>query len=162
MIFFSLFKTLEGKTVTVELKNDLQVRGTLVSVDQYLNLKLDNIEVVERESFPQLVRAAGGGAARAGSTPPSLHERTLHARAGGVGLHSRARCTRAPAALTRAPAPVASHLRPRSLALSQLSVRSLFIRGGVVRYVHLPPDAIETELLQDAARREAMIDSKAK
>ena len=26
MIFFSLFKTLEGKTVTVELKNDLQVR----------------------------------------------------------------------------------------------------------------------------------------
>lgn len=97
MIFFSLFKTLEGKTVTVELKNDLQVRGTLVSVDQYMNLKLDNIEVVDRESFPQL-----------------------------------------------------------------LSVRSLFIRGGVVRYVHLPADAIDTELLQDAARKEAMLDNSKK
>ena len=56
MIFFSLFKTLEGKVVLLELKNSLQIRGTLSSVDQYLNLKLENVEVVDRESFPQLVR----------------------------------------------------------------------------------------------------------
>ena len=56
MIFFSLFKTLEGKVVLLELKNSLQIRGTLASVDQYLNLKLDNVEVVDRDSFPQLVR----------------------------------------------------------------------------------------------------------
>ena len=46
--------------------------------------------------------------------------------------------------------------------LPQLSVRSLFIRGGVVRYVHLPADAIDTELLQDAARKEAMLDNSKK
>jgi U6 snRNA-associated Sm-like protein LSm2 len=60
MIFFSLFKTLEGKSVLLELKNSLQIRGTLSSVDQYLNLKLDDVEVVDRESFPQLVRRRGG------------------------------------------------------------------------------------------------------
>ncbi len=81
----------EGKTVLIELKNSLQIRGTLASVDHYLNMKIDNVEVVDRESFPQL-----------------------------------------------------------------LSVKSLFVRGGVVRYVHLPADAVDTELLQDAARKEAM------
>ncbi len=31
--------------MTVELKNDLQVKGVLISVDQYLNIKLDNVSV---------------------------------------------------------------------------------------------------------------------
>jgi U6 snRNA-associated Sm-like protein LSm2 len=31
----------------------------------------------------------------------------------------------------------------------------MFIRGSVVRYVHLPAAAIDTALLQDATRREA-------
>lgn len=43
MLFFSLFKTLIDQEVTVELKNNLKLTGTLKSVDQYLNLKLDNI-----------------------------------------------------------------------------------------------------------------------
>ena len=55
-LFFSMFKTLEGKTVLLELKNSLQLRGKLVSVDQYLNMKLDDIELVDRENYPQLVR----------------------------------------------------------------------------------------------------------
>ena len=59
-IFFSMFKTLEGKTVLLELKNSLQLRGKLVSVDQYLNLQLDEVEVVDRENYPQLVRFLGG------------------------------------------------------------------------------------------------------
>ncbi len=54
-IFLTFFKTLEGKTVTVELKNDLVVRGTLQSVDQYLNLKIADVEVVDKDKFPQLV-----------------------------------------------------------------------------------------------------------
>lgn len=54
----TFFKTLEGQVITVELKNDLQIRGKLLSVDQYLNLKLDEVEVVERDKFPQLVRTA--------------------------------------------------------------------------------------------------------
>jgi small nuclear ribonucleoprotein (snRNP)-like protein len=44
--------------VVVELKNDLAIRGTLHSVDQYINIKLTNTEVVEKERFPQLVRCA--------------------------------------------------------------------------------------------------------
>ncbi len=35
------------------------------------------------------------------------------------------------------------------------SVKNCFIRGSVVRYVQLPADEIDTQLLQDAARKEA-------
>lgn len=38
----------------------------------------------------------------------------------------------------------------------QLSVKNCFIRGSVVRYVQLPADEVDTQLLQDAARKEAM------
>ena len=37
----------------------------------------------------------------------------------------------------------------------QLSVKNCFIRGSVVRYVQLPADECDTQLLQDAARKEA-------
>ncbi|MGH0171018.1 UNVERIFIED_CONTAM: hypothetical protein FKN15_059942 [Acipenser sinensis] len=37
-----------------------------------------------------------------------------------------------------------------------LSVKNCFIRGSVVRYVQLPADEVDTQLLQDAARKEAM------
>lgn len=52
----SFFKTLIDHEVTVELKNDVQIRGTLKSVDQYLNIKLDEIQVVEELKYPHLVR----------------------------------------------------------------------------------------------------------
>jgi len=90
MLFFSFFKTLVDHEVTVELKNDIQIRGTLKSVDQYLNIKLDNISVVEEIKYPHLS-----------------------------------------------------------------SVKNVFIRGSVVRYVHLPGNAVDTALLEDATRREA-------
>nr|GMD22129.1 sm-like protein LSM2 [Ipomoea batatas]GMD25047.1 sm-like protein LSM2 [Ipomoea batatas] len=34
-------------------------------------------------------------------------------------------------------------------------VRNCFIRGSVVRYVQLPPEGVDIELLHDATRREA-------
>lgn len=46
-------------TVTVELKNDLCLRGTLKSVDQYLNIKLDDISVEEEMKYPHLVNLTG-------------------------------------------------------------------------------------------------------
>lgn len=55
MLFFSFFKTLVNHEVTVELKNDISIRGTLKSVDQYLNIKLDDITVVDELKFPHLV-----------------------------------------------------------------------------------------------------------
>lgn len=55
MLFYSFFKTLIGKPVTVELKNDLVLTGTLDSIDQYLNLKLAGVHVVDEEKYPHLV-----------------------------------------------------------------------------------------------------------
>ena len=54
--YFTHFsKTLVGKPACVELKNDLSLTGTLESVDQYLNVKLSNVDVVDKERFPQLL-----------------------------------------------------------------------------------------------------------
>ncbi|KAL8768540.1 MAG: hypothetical protein Q9209_005225 [Squamulea sp. 1 TL-2023] len=90
MLFFSFFKTLVDHEVTVELKNDISIKGTLKSVDQFLNIKLDDIQVLEEIKYPHLS-----------------------------------------------------------------SVKNVFIRGSVVRYVHLPGAAVDTQLLEDATRREA-------
>ncbi|KAK0613012.1 hypothetical protein B0T17DRAFT_542513 [Bombardia bombarda] len=92
MLFFSFFKTLIDHEVTVELKNDIQIRGILKSVDQYLNIKLEDISVVEEIKYPHMS-----------------------------------------------------------------AVKSAFIRGSVVRYVHLPAAAVDIPLLEDATRREASI-----
>jgi U6 snRNA-associated Sm-like protein LSm2 len=88
--FLSFFKTLIGKVVIVELKNDLALRGVLHSVDQFLNIKLTNMTVVDPKKYPHLV-----------------------------------------------------------------VVNSCFVRGSVVRYVHLPAKEVDTQLLQDASRRAA-------
>lgn len=74
------------------MKNDIEITGTLKSVDQYLNIKLDNITNDKSIRYP--------------------------------------------------------HLN---------AVKTLFIRGSTIRYVHLPARAIDTTLLQDAARKEAMV-----
>ncbi|PYH37139.1 p450-domain-containing protein [Aspergillus neoniger CBS 115656] len=48
------FKTLTNQTVTIELKNDIRIRGTLKSVDQYLNIKLDDVDVLDLDKYPHL------------------------------------------------------------------------------------------------------------
>ena len=35
------------------------------------------------------------------------------------------------------------------------SVRNCFVRGSVVRYVQLPKDSVDVDILHDATRREA-------
>lgn len=89
MLFFSFFKTLVGKEVAVELKNDVCMTGILVSVDQYLNVKLSNIQVVDKERFPQLA-----------------------------------------------------------------AIKNCFVRGSTIRYIQISARDVDTELLQDAARKE--------
>jgi hypothetical protein len=44
-------------------------------------------------------------------------------------------------------------LTAASILLQQSSVKNVFIRGSVVRYVHLPANAVDTPLLEDATRR---------
>lgn len=84
----SFFKTLTNHIVTVELKNDIRIRGTLKSVDQYLNIKLDDVDVLDLDKYPHLS-----------------------------------------------------------------SVKNMFIRGSVVRYVVLPSAEVDRGLLEDATRR---------
>ena len=38
------------------MKNGIVLTGTLVSVDQYLNVKLSSVNVVDTDRYPQLVR----------------------------------------------------------------------------------------------------------
>ncbi|KYQ96743.1 LSM domain-containing protein [Tieghemostelium lacteum] len=90
MLFYSFYKTLVGKEITVELKNDLSITGLLQSVDQFLNIKLKDIKINEEQKYPYM-----------------------------------------------------------------LSVRNCFIRGSVVRYVHLPAEDVDVETLQDHSRLEA-------
>jgi len=54
MLFYSFFKSLVGKEVVVELKNDLNICGVLHSVDQYLNIKLQEISVAESNKHPHM------------------------------------------------------------------------------------------------------------
>jgi U6 snRNA-associated Sm-like protein LSm2 len=54
-LFYSFFKTLIGHQVTVELKNDLAITGVLTSVDQFLNIKLDEIRVLDDAKYPHMV-----------------------------------------------------------------------------------------------------------
>ncbi|EGG22226.1 LSM domain-containing protein [Cavenderia fasciculata] len=96
MLFYSFYKTLVGKEITVELKNDLAITGYLQSVDQFLNIKLRDIRVEEEQKYPYM-----------------------------------------------------------------LSVKNCFIRGSVVRYVHLPADDVDVDTLQDHARLEAREQKKA-
>ncbi|KAF7638555.1 Sm domain-containing protein [Meloidogyne graminicola] len=91
MLFFSFFKSLVGREVIIELKNDLSICGTLHSVDQYLNVKVTDITVADVERHPHMI-----------------------------------------------------------------SVKNCFIRGSVIRYVHLPSDGIDTQLLQEATRKEVL------
>lgn len=35
-----------------------------------------------------------------------------------------------------------------------LSLKNIFIRGSVIRYVHMDPNDVNADLLQDATRRE--------
>ncbi|EEB07379.1 U6 snRNP-associated protein core protein [Schizosaccharomyces japonicus yFS275] len=89
MLFYSFFKTLIDTEVTVELKNDMCIRGVLKSVDQFLNVKLENISVTDVQKYPHLA-----------------------------------------------------------------AVKNLFIRGSVVRYVHMSSSHVDTILLADACRRD--------
>ncbi|KAH9091488.1 U6 snRNA-associated Sm-like protein LSm2 [Aphanomyces euteiches] len=75
MLFYSFFKTLLGKEVAVELKNDVALVGTL-------------------------------------------------------------------------------HSRGRRLQVPPMNMKNCFIRGSVVRYIQIAKADVDTELLQDAARRE--------
>lgn len=109
----------------MELKNDLSITGTLHSVDQYMNIKLDNVKVVNEDKFPHMVRAAHPACHLLMQLPlPSHHTDCI-------------------------PYKDADNCCPM-----QLSVRNCFIRGSVVRYVQLPRTGVDKELLHDATRRQ--------
>ena len=89
-LFYTLFQQLADKKtpVTVELKNDLQISGVLQAVDQFLNIKLNDITTSDPEEYPHV-----------------------------------------------------------------LSVKNMFIRGSVIRYVHLPQRDVELEQVVTLCRK---------
>lgn len=125
--------------MTVELKNDLAIRGTLHSVDQYLNVKLEDVEVVEKEKYPHMVRRVAASVV------------WLQRRASKCARTSRATRAREMPPLD-SPPPIAPRV-PR-VPRAQLAVKNCFVRGSVVRYITLSKGDVNTELLQDATRRE--------
>ena len=80
--FFHFFQTLVGKPVVVELKNELALKGTLHSVDQYLNIKLDNMSVVDADKHPHLLAVS--------ELLHSRLRRALHTAAGRSRRHAAA------------------------------------------------------------------------
>ena len=89
-LFYTFFQQLADKKtpVTVELKNDLQISGVLQAVDQFLNIKLNDITTSDPEEYPHV-----------------------------------------------------------------LSVKNMFIRGSVIRYVHLPQRDVELEQVATLCRK---------
>lgn len=83
MLFQQVFSSLRGNTVIVETKNNCIIKGTLQSVDKYLNLKLIEIEVINIKDFPQLPRVTStfirGSSVRYVHLPPeSVDLKKLH------------------------------------------------------------------------------------
>jgi small nuclear ribonucleoprotein (snRNP)-like protein len=68
--------------ITVELKNDLAITGTLHSVDQYLNIKLNNTRVVNEQKYPHMVSlqpaACSPQPAACGRSPQPAARSQLH------------------------------------------------------------------------------------
>lgn len=50
-LIFSAFKTLTGQQVTIELKNDLAIQGTLKSVDQYVPFTIQHAASILKTSY---------------------------------------------------------------------------------------------------------------
>lgn len=79
--------------VTLELKNDLAITGTLHSVDQYLNIKLNNVRVVNEQKYPHMLSVRNcfvrGSVVRYVQLPPGsvdvelLHDATRREARGG-------------------------------------------------------------------------------
>ncbi|KAM7253729.1 hypothetical protein ACFE04_031411 [Oxalis oulophora] len=152
-LFFSYFKDLVGREVTVELKNDLAIRGTLHSVDQYLNIKLENTRVVDEDKYPHMGLLAW---------PPSFLLSKKYFHYIFACRNAKRRYIEAPMIFARQRVLAAvnmgllNHLQELGhLTVRARSVRNCFIRGSVVRYVQLPPEGVDIELLHDATRREA-------
>lgn len=136
--------------VTVELKNDLAITGTLHSVDQYMNIKLDNVKVVNEDKFPHMARPHHARVG-ASSEPRALllSSGDWRCAAPRPQTHTHVRQRAPHHAWT--PGPISVTRRRMRL---QLSVRNCFVRGSVVRYVHLPPNAVDKDMLHDATRRQ--------
>uniref|UniRef100_A0A4X2K0W5 LSM2 homolog, U6 small nuclear RNA and mRNA degradation associated n=1 Tax=Vombatus ursinus TaxID=29139 RepID=A0A4X2K0W5_VOMUR len=137
MLFYSFFKSLVGKDVVVELKNDLSICGTLHSVDQV------------RRKGPYI----------------RFLEGNMNMRDGREELEGEARYLGPDFSVNGVSLSLIQYLNIKLTDISvtdpekyphMLSVKNCFIRGSVVRYVQLPADEVDTQLLQDAARKEAM------
>lgn len=173
MIFYSFFKTLVGKEVTVELKNDLSITGVLHSVDQYLNIKLTEISVGEPERHPQasfffpllfplLAFSLSSRVCSQRRVQSQKHEQTNEQLATVKNVFIRGSVVRYVKVskkevlsfefLLFSSSPTSRPLPLVFLALTLFSSLSTHFQTYARQ---LPTDGVDTELLHDATRREA-------
>lgn len=55
MVFLQLFRTLEGKRVTVELNHNIVIEGTLQTADRFYNFRLVDIKLINAANCPELM-----------------------------------------------------------------------------------------------------------
>ena len=53
-MFTKLFNKLKGFYIIIELKNNLVIKGKLFSCDQFHNIKLIEIQILNSQDFPHL------------------------------------------------------------------------------------------------------------
>lgn len=126
-LIFSVLKTLQDQELTVELKNDMAIRGQLKSVDQCAYPALSSS--ISADPLPST------GSSTSSSTTSAYWTKSA----------TRIWCARLFLFLLYK----ATDLFHRV----QVAVRNCFIRGSTVRYVQLPKAAVDTQLLEDATRR---------
>nr|KAG5690907.1 hypothetical protein BaRGS_003398 [Batillaria attramentaria] len=127
MLFYSFFKSLVGKDVVVELKNDLRQVFGLHDVTGPTKT-CPGLPEAARD-LPGAARALPG--ALSGALSEGYETGFLNIKLTDISVTDPDKYP---------------HM---------LSVKTCFIRGSVVRYVQLPADECDTQLLQDAARKEA-------
>ena len=89
-MFYSVLRSLSEKLVkvTLELKNDIEINGNITSVDNNLNIALNNV-TVDEDKYPQFI-----------------------------------------------------------------GVKSCFVRGNTIRYIHFNKNEVEYDLIEEACKKE--------
>jgi small nuclear ribonucleoprotein (snRNP)-like protein len=57
-VFPTLFKALKGYRIIIELKNNVVMKGIVQHTDNFLNIKLGDVEILNADAFPQMPRVS--------------------------------------------------------------------------------------------------------
>lgn len=156
-LFYSFFKSLVGKDVVVELKNDLRyciLSSQLVFFKYNSSLKWNNSNVIRNFTVyaahctPSTSIWTSNWLTSAWMTQKNIHTCcTYRKRFTTPWIEQKKNL-------------LSYSMTNILMCIHFRSVKNCFIRGSVVRYVQLPGEEVDTQLLQDAARKEAVTSTR--